>query len=84
VPGGEGVSDEHRVAFLRQSIESHDRQIGELTEGLVELKAVDTQTSNIDKLVRVNNQDADAIRALALIAEAHEARLRRLRPEGEA
>ncbi len=45
-----------------QSIESHDRQIGELTH-------------QIGELVRVTNRDAENIRALARIAEAHERRI---------
>jgi hypothetical protein len=51
--------------FIRHSIESHDRQIGELTDA-------------VNKLVRVSNQDAEAIRTLARIAEAHEQRIDRL------
>lgn len=77
------MSDDQRSEFLRQSIESHDRQIGELTEGLASLRVtVATQTANIDRLVQVTNQDATAIRTLARIAEAHEARLRSLEPGG--
>jgi hypothetical protein len=47
-----------------QSIESHDRQIGELTVQVGELGR------SIDKLVTVTDEDATAIRALARIAEA--------------
>jgi hypothetical protein len=47
------------MEFLVQSIESHDRQIGELTDA-------------VTKLVAVTNQDAIAIRTLARIADAHE------------
>ena len=50
---------DERIAFLVQSSESHDRQIGELTDA-------------ITKLVAVTNEDATAIRTLARIAEAHE------------
>lgn len=64
--------------FIRHSIESHDRQIGELTDRLA------TLGQNINKLVEVSNRDAVDIRALMHIAEAHEKRLERLeqgRPE---
>ena len=62
-----------------QSIESHDRQIGELTGQVGEL------TKAIGKLVAVSNEDATAIRTLARIAEAHEKRISHLRrwPVGE-
>jgi hypothetical protein len=53
---------EERVEFLMQSIESHDRQIGDITDA-------------INKLVAVTNQDATAIRTLARIADAHEQRI---------
>jgi hypothetical protein len=56
------MADEDWMEFLKQSIESHDRQIGELT-------------ANIQKLVDVTNQDATAIRTLARIADAHERRI---------
>jgi len=56
------MSFEERMEFLTQSIESHDRQIGEITE-------------SIAKLVEVTNQDAVAIRALARIAESHDRRI---------
>src|ERR1700742_779548 len=49
---------EERIEFLMQSIESHDRQIGDITDA-------------INKLVAVTNQDATAIRTLARIADAH-------------
>ena len=62
----EPMAMDERFEFLRQSIESHDRQIGELTEGIAMLKeTVAAQTANIDKLVRVTNEDATAIRTLA-------------------
>ena len=56
------MTPDERIEFLIQSIESHDRQIGELT-------------ANMARLVEVTNQDAIAIRTLARIAEAHEHRL---------
>jgi hypothetical protein len=54
---------EERVEFLMHSIESHDRQIGELTGRIGQLNAA------IDKLVAVTNEDATAIRALARLAD---------------
>jgi hypothetical protein len=56
------VTIEERIEFLMQSIESHDRQIGELTGA-------------ITQLVKVSNDDATAIRTLARIADAHERRI---------
>jgi hypothetical protein len=56
---------DERIEFLVQSSESHDRQIGELTDA-------------ITKLVAVTNQDATAIRTLARIAEAPEKRISNL------
>lgn len=53
---------DERLEYLMQSIESHDRQIGEITEAVA-------------KLVAVTNEDATAIRTLARIAEVHEKRL---------
>jgi hypothetical protein len=50
---------DQRIEFVMQSIESHDRQIGELTDAIA-------------KLVAVTNEDATAIRTLARIAESHE------------
>ena len=60
---------DERLEFLMQSIESHDRQIGELTGQVGEL------TKAVSKLVGVSNEDATAIRALARIAEVHEKRI---------
>ena len=56
---------DERIENLVQSIESHDRQIGELTDA-------------VTKLVAVTNQDATAIRTLARIADAHEKRISQL------
>lgn len=56
---------DERIEFLVQSIESHDRQIGELTD-------------SISKLVAVTNEDASAIRTLARLAEVHEKRISRI------
>lgn len=64
------------IEFLKQSIASHDRQIGELTDRLAEVtEQIAAQTANINKLVEVTNQDAAAIRQLAAIAQRHEQRL---------
>jgi len=60
---------DERIEYLMQSIERHDRQIGELTESIA------TLTGSIATLVRVTNEDATSIRTLARIAEAHEARI---------
>lgn len=63
---------DERIEFLMQSIEPHDRQIGELTGQIGEL------TKAVNKLVAVSNEDATSIRALARIADAHEKRISRL------
>ncbi|MCX6598505.1 MAG: hypothetical protein NTV70_19305 [Acidobacteria bacterium] len=60
---------DQRIEFLLQSIESHDRQIGELTYQIGELK------ESVVKLVAVTNEDATSIRTLARVAEAHESRI---------
>ena len=67
---------DERIEFLHQSIESHDRQIGENTQHIAELK------ESIAALVNVTNQDATAIRTLARLADVHEHRLSNL--EGQA
>ena len=69
------MTNEEWIEFLKQSIESHDRQIGEITGQIAELK------ESIQKLVDVTNQDATAIRTLARIADIHEKRISDL--EGE-
>jgi hypothetical protein len=56
---------DERIEVLVQSIESHDRQIGDLTDA-------------VTKLVAVTNQDASAIRTLARIADVHEKRISQL------
>jgi hypothetical protein len=64
------MSIEERMEFLLRSIESHDRQIGELVDGLSQLRArVDTLTGNIETLVKVSNRDGVDILKLAQIAE---------------
>jgi hypothetical protein len=68
--------DQAFMDFIRHSIESHDRQIGELTDKLASLeRTVRAQSANIDKLVEATNRDAIDINALAKIAAAHERRL---------
>jgi hypothetical protein len=49
---------DQRVEFLMQSIESHDRQIGELTGRIGKLK------DSIATLARVTNEDASPIGTL--------------------
>lgn len=62
-----------------QSIESHDRQIAELVENGARLDArIAAQSENIEKLVTVTNEDANAIRTLAHIAELHQKRIDRI------
>ncbi len=60
---------DERLEFLFQSIESHDRQIGEITSQIGELKDA------IVKLVAVTNEDATAIRTLARLAEVPDRRI---------
>ena len=84
------MANDERFEFLRQSIESHDRQLGEITDKIGELTAglaslketVAAQTANIDKLVHVTNEDATAIRTLARIADAHQQRIADLERKG--
>jgi hypothetical protein len=75
---------DERIEYLLQSIESHDRQIGELTDkmgGLTE--KVDKIADAAAALVRVTNEDATAIRTLARIAQAHEQRISDLDGKGQ-
>jgi ABC-type transporter Mla subunit MlaD len=80
------MTNEQWMEFMKESIASHDRQIGELTDRMGDLTdrmgdltdRIAAQTANIDKLVKVTNEDAIAIRSLARIADAHESRLDRL------
>jgi uncharacterized coiled-coil protein SlyX len=53
------MTTDERIEYLMQSIESHDRQIGELTDA-------------VTKLVAVTNQDAVDIRALTRMADIRE------------
>ena len=66
---------DERIEFLLQSIESHDRQIGETTGQIAELKDA------LVKLVSVSNEDATAIRTLARIADVHERRISKIEDE---
>jgi hypothetical protein len=62
-----------------QSIESHDRQLGEITDKLGEVTdKLSKVTDAIGTLVRVTNEDATAIRTLARIADVHEKRISNL------
>lgn len=63
---------DERIEALTMNLELASRDI----EALRAAQA--TTTANIDKLVAVTNQDAIAIRTLARVADAHEARLRAL------
>ncbi len=67
---------EERAEFLFQSIESHDRQIGEITSRMGQLQ------DSIEKLVAVTNEDATAICTLARIADAHERRIFQIEERG--
>jgi hypothetical protein len=68
---------DERIEFLMQSTESHDRQLGELTAKL------DQISDAVAALVKVTNDDATAIRTLARIAEAHEARISAIEGNGQ-
>lgn len=70
------MTSEEWMEFIRQSIASHDRQIGELTDKVGMLtEQVTSVTAAVAALVKVTNEDAHAIRSLARIAERHEKRL---------
>ncbi len=56
------MTNDEWMEFLKQSIESHDRQIGDLA-------------ASIQRLVEVTNRDATAIRTLAKIADLPERRI---------
>jgi methyl-accepting chemotaxis protein len=75
---------EERVEFLQRSIESHGRQLGEITEKLDHLATkVDQISEAVAALVRVTNEDATAIRTLTRIALAHEQRISDLDGKGQ-
>ena len=74
---------DERMEFMFRSIESHDRQIGELVDGLAQLKSrVDTLTGNIETLVKVSNRDGVDILKLANLAENHQRRIENLEERG--
>jgi len=60
---------EERVAFLIQSTESHDRQIGDLTDKFANMSA--EWNARFNKLLSLVEIDAENIRSLARTAEAH-------------
>jgi hypothetical protein len=73
---GDAMNIDERMEFVLRSIESHDRQIGELVDGLSQLRArVDTLTGNIETLVKVSNRDGVDILKRAHIAEDHDKRI---------
>lgn len=84
------MSIDERMEFVLRSIEAHDRQIGELVDGLSQLKAqvdaltgtVNTLAGNIETLVKVSNRDAVDILKLAHIAEDHDKRIGDLEGRG--
>ena len=84
------MSIDDRMEFVLRSIESHDRQIGELVDGLSQLVdglsqlkvRVDTLTGNIETLVKVSNRDGVDILKLANIAENHDKRIEDLEGRG--
>jgi hypothetical protein len=73
------MSFEERMEYVLRSIESHDRQIGELFDGLAQQKVnIDALTRNVKTLVEVSNRDAVDILRLANIADNHEKRTDRI------
>lgn len=74
---------DERIEFLMQSIESHDRQIGEITDRIGEITdrigentlQIAQLADSVGKLVTVTNEDATAIRTLARVAESDERRI---------
>jgi hypothetical protein len=72
---------DQRVEFLMQSIESHDRQIGELTDKMAENES--KFTARFDKLLSLVEIDAENIRSLARVAEAHEQRISDIDGKGQ-
>jgi hypothetical protein len=63
------MTDEQRNEFLRQSIESHDRQLGEITDKLATLgRTVETLTQSMARM-------AAAMTTLAETVTGHERRI---------
>ena len=70
---------EERIEDLMQSIESRDRQLGELTDKMTKThEDIQGLTESVHKLVKVTNDDADSIKGLARIAAAHDKRISHL------
>jgi chromosome segregation ATPase len=63
---------DERLEFLIQSAESHDRQIGELTD------KVNSLTAKMDRLTESVDRMATTVTNLALIVESHERRISNL------
>lgn len=64
-----------RIEFLMQSIESHDRPIGENNEDISQLTGqiaqIKSSVATLGRVTRLTNDDATAIRTLTCVAEAH-------------
>jgi uncharacterized protein YoxC len=81
---------EERFEFLTQSIESHDRQIGEITDKMADLTVkqdqltskVDGLSGLMDKLLNSMHALTVTVSTLADVANNHERRLTRI--EGNA
>jgi SMC interacting uncharacterized protein involved in chromosome segregation len=70
---------DERIEFLMQSSESHDRQIGELTEKMGVLTAkVDQLTTKVDSLGGMMAQFLGAMKTLAEAVTDHERRISRI------
>jgi ABC-type transporter Mla subunit MlaD len=77
---------EERIEFLMQSIESHDRQIGELTDQIGELKnQIKAHDGQIGELRAMTGQVltsvatlASTVGTLADVANNHERRITRI------
>jgi chromosome segregation ATPase len=67
---------EERFEFLNQSIESHDRQLGEITDKLADLtRKQDQLTSTFGALGGMMVQLLDAMKTLAETVTDHERRI---------
>lgn len=67
---------DERLQFLLQSTESLHSTVSEMTEQMrMNREATDKNRVDIDKHTRQLEMDAENIRALARIAEAHQRRL---------
>jgi hypothetical protein len=63
------MTDEQRYEFLRQSIESHDRQLGEITDKIAVLEG------KTEVLTDAMTRMAEAMTTLAQTATNHERRI---------